>query len=202
MNTVKSSLDFNLEHTAFIAIDLQKGILDTGQLVPNDTRTILANNIKLAENLKGTEALNVLVNVDITEFRYLSHKNEQASSSSTAAIPKEFTELVLAPYLEETTNTLRITKYNPSAFFGTSLDLQLRRRHIDTIILTGVATSNGVYATALDAFQNGYHVIMVEDACGDRDAELHRIFFEKIFPKTTRIRSTKEIISAITNKKQ
>ncbi|MBE8863540.1 isochorismatase family protein, partial [Enterococcus faecium] len=117
-------------------------------------------------------------------------------------IPKEFTDLLLAPYLEDTTNTLTVTKYNPSAFFGTSLDLQLRRRQIDTIILSGVATSNGVYATALDAFQHGYHVIVVEDACADRDLELHHVFFEKIFPKTARIRSTKEVISAIEKAKE
>lgn len=82
-------------------------------------------------------------------------------------------------------------------FFGTSLDAQLRRRKIDTLILSGVATSNGVYATALDAFQHGYHVIVIEDGCSDRDLELHTLFFEKMFPKTARVRTTKEILQAI-----
>ena len=94
-------------------------------------------------------------------------------------------------------NKLTITKHNPSAFFGTSLDAQLRRRKIDTLILSGVATSNGVYATALDAFQHGYHVIVIEDGCSDRDLELHTLFFEKMFPKTARVRTTKEILQAI-----
>ena len=201
MNTIKS-LDLVLDHTAFVAIDLQKGILGSGQLFPNDAATVLANNVELAQHLKNTDALNVLVNVDITEFRYLSTKNELAKKAAVPVIPKEFTDLLLAPYLEDTTNTLTVTKYNPSAFFGTSLDLQLRRRQIDTIILSGVATSNGVYATALDAFQHGYHVIVVEDACADRDLELHHVFFEKIFPKTVRIRSTKEVISAIEKAKE
>lgn len=201
MNTIKS-LDLVLDHTAFVAIDLQKGTLGSGQLFPNDAATVLANNVELAQHLKNTDALNVLVNVDITEFRYLSTKNELAKQAAVPVIPKEFTDLLLAPYLEDTTNTLTVTKYNPSAFFGTSLDLQLRRRQIDTIILSGVATSNGVYATALDAFQHGYHVIVVEDACADRDLELHHVFFEKIFPKTVRIRSTKEVISAIEKAKE
>ena len=201
MNTIKS-LNLVLDHTAFVAIDLQKGILGSGQLFPNDAATVLANNVELAQHLKNTDALNVLVNVDITEFRYLSTKNELAKQAAVPVIPKEFTDLLLAPYLEDTTNTLTVTKYNPSAFFGTSLDLQLRRRRIDTIILSGVATSNGVYATALDAFQHGYHVIVVEDACADRDLELHHGFFEKIFPKTARIRSTKEVISAIEKAKE
>ena len=201
MNTIKS-LDLVLDHTAFVAIDLQKGILGSGQLFPNDAATVLANNVELAQHLKNTDALNVLVNVDITEFRYLSTKNELAKQTAVPVIPKEFTDLLLAPYLEDTTNTLTVTIFNPSAFFGTSLDLQLRRRQIDTIILSGVATSNGVYATALDAFQHGYHVIVVEDACADRDLELHHVFFEKTFPKTARIRSTKEVISAIEKAKE
>lgn len=111
--------------------------------------------------------------------------------------PKEFTDLLLEPTTKGTQNTLTITKHNPSAFFGTSLDAQLRRRKIDTLILSGVATSNGVYATALDAFQHGYHVIVIEDGCSDRDLDLHTLFFEKMFPKTARVRTTKEILQAI-----
>lgn len=115
MNTIKS-LDLVLDHTAFVAIDLQKGILGSGQLFPNDAATVLANNVELAQHLKNTDALNVLVNVDITEFRYLSTKNELAKQAAVPVIPKEFTDLLLAPYLEDTTNTLTVTKYNPSAF--------------------------------------------------------------------------------------
>ncbi|MGQ4819836.1 isochorismatase family protein, partial [Enterococcus faecium] len=68
----------------------------------------------------------------------------------TASVPAEFTDFLLKDSLKDTDNMLTITKYIPSAFFGTSLDLQLRRRGIETMILSGVATTNGVYATALD----------------------------------------------------
>lgn len=206
MNTSANDLIFDLSKTAFLAIDLQKGIVENGTLLPYDNQTILKKNQQLAAALTNTAAMNILVNVDIETFRYLSKKNDvtqNSTSSATppAAIPKEFTDLLLAPALEEAANTLTITKHNPSAFFGTSLDLQLRRRGIDTLILSGVATSNGVYATALDAFQYGYHVIVAEDACSDREEEIHRLFVEKIFPRTTRVRSTKEILSAIKNAK-
>ncbi len=61
---------------------------------------------------------------------------------------------------------------------------QLRRRKIDTLILSGVATSNGVYATALDAFQHGYHVIVIEDGCSDRDLKTsYALFLKKCFQK-------------------
>ena len=199
MNDLKENMIFDLSKTAFVAIDMQKGIVNNGTLSPHTAASILTNNDLLAKALKHTVALKVLVNVDISTFPYLSQQTDMGGM--TASVPPEFTDLLLKDSLKDTDNMLTITKYNPSAFFGTSLDLQLRRRGIETIILSGVATTNGVYATALDAFQHEYHVVLAEDACSDRDKESHQLFINKIFPKTARVRSTKQIIEAIQQSK-
>lgn len=199
MNDLKENMIFDLSKTAFVAIDMQKGIVNNGTLSPHTAQSILSNNDLLVRTLKRTAALKVLVNVDISTFPYLSQQTDMGGM--TAPVPPEFTDLLLKDSLKDTNNMLTITKYNPSAFFGTSLDLQLRRRGIETIILSGVATTNGVYATALDAFQHGYHVVLAEDACSDRDKESHQLFIKKIFPKTARVRSTKQIIEAIQQSK-
>ena len=200
MNDLKENMIFDLSKTAFVALDMQKGIVNTGTLSPHTAASILTNNDSLAKTLKRTAALKVLVNVDISTFPYLSQQTDMGGMTA-ASVPPEFTDLLLKDSLKDTDNMLTITKYNPSAFFGTSLDLQLRRRGIETIILSGVATTNGVYATALDAFQHGYHVVLAEDACSDRDKESHQLFIKKIFPKTARVRSTKQIIEAIQQSK-
>ncbi|MCZ1184190.1 isochorismatase family protein [Enterococcus faecium] len=199
MNDLKENMIFDLSKTAFVAIDMQKEIVNNGTLSPHTAASILANNDLLVRTLKRTAALKVLVNVDISTFPYLSQQTDMGGM--TASVPPEFTDLLLKDSLKDTDNMLTITKYNPSAFFGTSLDLQLRRRGIETIILSGVATTNGVYATALDAFQHGYHIVLAEDACSDRDKESHQLFIKKIFPKTARVRSTKQIIEAIQQSK-
>lgn len=199
MNDLKENMIFDLSKTAFVAIDMQKEIVNNGTLSPHTAQSILSNNDLLVRTLKRTAALKVLVNVDISTFPYLSQQTDMGGM--TASVPPEFTDLLLKDSLKDTNNMLTITKYNPSAFFGTSLDLQLRRRGIETIILSGVATTNGVYATALDAFQHGYHVVLAEDACSDRDKESHQLFIKKIFPKTARVRSTKQIIEAIQQSK-
>lgn len=199
MNVLKENMIFDLSKTAFVAIDMQKGIVNNGTLSPHTAQSILTNNDLLVRTLKRTAALKVLVNVDISTFPYLSQQTDMGGM--TASVPPEFTDLLLKDSLKDTNNMLTITKYNPSAFFGTSLDLQLRRRGIETIILSGVATANGVYATALDAFQHGYHIVLAEDACSDRDKESHQLFIKKIFPKTARVRSTKQIIEAIQQSK-
>ena len=199
MNDLKENMIFDLSKTAFVAIDMQKGIVNNGTLSPHTAQSILTNNDLLVRTLKRTAALKVLVNVDISTFPYLSQQTDMGGM--TASVPPEFTDLLLKDSLKDTNNMLTITNYNPSAFFGTSLDLQLRRRGIETIVLSGVATTKGVYATALDAFQHGYHVVLAEDACSDRDKESHQLFIKKIFPKTARVRSTKQIIEAIQQSK-
>lgn len=190
--------NLDLARTALVVIDLQKGIMGTGELKPYSAAEVLEKNNQLAESFKNTAGWITLVNVDPTTMQLL---NKESSGKAYANIPVEFSEYVM-PIAEDeiAENVIKVTKHNPGAFFGTDLDLQLRRRGIDTIILTGVATANGVYATALDAYQHGYKVIVVEDACADRDGELHQIFFDKLFVKLGEIASTKEILSAIKSK--
>ena len=79
--------------------------------------------------------------------------NPEGGGKTYADIPSVFIESVM-PIAQDADakNVLKIMKHNPGAFFGTDLDVQLRRRKVDTILLTGVATTNGVYATALDAY--------------------------------------------------
>src|SRR6185295_13028044 len=92
---------------------------------------------------------------------------------------------------------LRITKRQWSAFYGTELDLQLRRRGITTIVLGGIATNFGVESTARDAWQHNYAVVIAEDASTSLGADLHRFAVEKLLPRVARVRSTQEIIEAV-----
>lgn len=90
-----------------------------------------------------------------------------------------------------------ITKRQWGAFFGTELDLQLRRRGIDTIILCGISSGIGVDTTAREAFQLGYNQYFVEDATSAMNENEHRHVFEYIFPRIGRIRKTQEIFDLL-----
>jgi maleamate amidohydrolase len=65
-----------------------------------------------------------------------------------------------------------IKKY-ASAFFGTSLDVDLRLLGVDTVILAGCTTSGCIRASAIDSMQHGYQTIVVREAVGDRAAGPH-----------------------------
>lgn len=49
----------------------------------------------------------------------------------------------------------------------------LKDREIDTLILAGATTSGSIRATAVDAIQRGYKVIIPKEAVGDRNKTLH-----------------------------
>jgi nicotinamidase-related amidase len=90
-----------------------------------------------------------------------------------------------------------ITKRQWSAFYGTELDLQLRRRGITTVILGGVMTNFGVESTARDAWQQGYSVIVAEDASSSINADMHHFSIEKILPRVSQVRATADILASL-----
>ncbi len=104
--------------------------------------------------------------------------------------PADFSELVDG--LKQPSD-ICITKRQWGAFHGTELDLQLRRRGIQTIVLAGVSTNIGVESTARQAWENGYALVLAEDATTSQSAELHRFSVENIFPRISRILKSEEI---------
>ncbi len=61
---------------------------------------------------------------------------------------------------------LVVTKSTYSGFVRTDLDLQLRRRGIRYLFLTGIGTPTCVEATARDAYFHDYWPILIADCCG------------------------------------
>lgn len=90
-----------------------------------------------------------------------------------------------------------VTKEQWGAFYGTDLDLRLRRRGITQIVVTGIATSIGVESTARSAHEHGYHVTIATDAVTDMDADTHRNSVEKIFPRLGETDTTAAIVKLL-----
>jgi len=90
-----------------------------------------------------------------------------------------------------------ITKHRVGAFLGTDLDIVLRANGIRTLVLTGIATSGVVLSTLRYAADADYRIVVVEDCCADRDAEVHRVLMEKVFPRQATIIRAEEAIAAV-----
>ncbi|MDU6652125.1 MAG: isochorismatase family cysteine hydrolase [Streptococcus vestibularis] len=64
-------------------------------------------------------------------------------------------------------------KRHYSAFSGTDLDIRLRERRVTTVVLTGVLTDICVLHTAIDAYNLGYDIEVVESATASLTPEAH-----------------------------
>jgi nicotinamidase-related amidase len=110
-------------------------------------------------------------------------------------LPPDWSELI--PELDRQPSDIVILKRQWGAFYGTDLDLQLRRRGLGTIVICGISTEFGVESTARDAYERGYELIFAEDAMTGSTAESHVNSTERIFPRMGRVRSTEEILAAL-----
>ena len=77
------------------------------------------------------------------------------------------------------------------------LEIVLRARGIETLILSGIATSGVVLSTLRHAADADYRAIVAEDACADRDDEVHRVLTGKVFPRQATVTSTAELVAAL-----
>ncbi|MGW0908369.1 cysteine hydrolase family protein [Streptomyces sp. NPDC002853] len=90
-----------------------------------------------------------------------------------------------------------ITKRRGSAFSGSDLDLVLKARDIDTLVLTGIATSGVVLHTACHANDHDFGLTVLSDACIDLDPEVHEVLVGKLFPQWAEVVAVEEWLKAV-----
>ncbi|MPZ63845.1 MAG: isochorismatase family protein [Propionibacteriales bacterium] len=89
-----------------------------------------------------------------------------------------------------------IPKHRWSAFHQTSLDLSLRSRGIDTVLLVGGSTHVGIASTAYAARDRDYQVVIVRD--GLTGYEPQRSFFaDQVFPRMCRVRTVDQVAAVL-----
>ena len=90
-----------------------------------------------------------------------------------------------------------IPKYRWSAFFQTYLELALRTRKIDTLIIAGGSTDVGVASTAYTARDLDYNLVIVSDACSSTEHDNHDQFMRRIFPRMARVRTAAQVVEML-----
>jgi nicotinamidase-related amidase len=89
-----------------------------------------------------------------------------------------------------------VVKHRVSAFAGTDLEMVLRAKGVDTLILLGVATSGVVLSTVRHGADADYQLVVVKDCCADRDEEVHRVLIEKILVRQATVVSASDVTAA------
>jgi nicotinamidase-related amidase len=181
--------------TALILIDLQDGITALPTVDPSDQ--IVARGARLADAFRAHKKLVVATRVafspdggDVVKTRTAANRG---GPTPTPDYGEFRTELKLG------NGDIPITKRGWNAFYGTELDLELRRRKITGIVLAGISTSIGVESAARAANERGYELTIVTDAVTDTARGAHLNSLEVIFPRIAELATTDDVLSALEN---
>ncbi|MGA9061265.1 MAG: hydrolase [Terracidiphilus sp.] len=190
-----NELIFEPRRTAVVVIDLQKGIVGFPGS-PHSTPDVVANCVEIVAAARSVGAQPILVHVGRSpDGGDALQMTVDEPMRFTAPPQPDWSELI--PELNRLPSDIVILKRQWGAFYGTDLDLQLRRRGLNTMILCGVATEFGVESTARDAYERGYQQVFAEDAMTGRSAESHANSIAHIFPRMGRVRRAEEIVAAL-----
>ena len=189
------SLVLDPQSTALVLIDLQRGIVGRAT-APHSATDVVMHARGLAQRFRQVGAPVILVRVAFApDGRDRLAPRVDAAAWSSPVSP-DFSQIV--PELGPDEGDLVITKRQWGAFYGTELDLELRRRGIRTIVLGGISTNFGVESTARDAFERGYELVFAEDAMAGMTAEAHGFAVGTIFPRIGIVRSSEDVLAALT----
>jgi nicotinamidase-related amidase len=190
----------NLETTALVVFDMQKGQLD----VPWRKQFLEEQDLvaKCAELIATAHA----VGVDVIYVQNVRQENGRDQPDVTTD------ELLAGPDSAPMTNTIppeqrwdtldalkpqhgdfTVGKIRWGAFPYTILDSLLRTNHKDTVIMCGVRTQVGIEGSCRDGRELGYNMIAARDACGGCPQEMHDYLMDNIFPMFSRVRSVAQI---------
>jgi nicotinamidase-related amidase len=188
----EQQLALDPKKTALVVIDLQGAIVGR-DTAPHRAADVVTRCAALAEAVRSAGGPVFYVHVLIGEFP--QRITDASGPRPSGPLPPEAIAIVPQAGMKE--GDILITKRQWGAFNGTSLEQQLRRRGVTTIIMSGISTNMGVESTARAAQDLDYDLVFAEDAMTSQSAEWHEFSVKNIFPRMGRVRSSQQIIAAM-----
>ena len=189
---------FDIARTALLAMDCQAGIVSTYAKPPEEFAARAAAVLRAARSA-GMTVIHVQVG-----FRpglpEVSERNKLFGAVKSNPLYQKFFEGAsgaIHPALGPEPGDLVVTKHRVSAFAGTDLQVLLRAKEIDTLVLFGIATTGVVLSTLLEACDADYRLFVIVDCCADIDAGLHDALMERFFPSRGEVITSQMFIEAL-----
>ena len=179
--------------TALVLIDLQKGITALPTETPADLIVERAAQLALAFRERNLPVVRVRVAFSPDGGDVLRARVDAPPPS----VPRPADWAELRDEIGNGATDILITKRQWDAFYGTELDLQLRRRKMTGIVLAGISTSIGVESTARHGRELDYQIAIASDAVTDMVREAHENTLTRIFPRLGQVDTTARIIAAL-----
>ncbi|WP_206919017.1 cysteine hydrolase family protein [Alicyclobacillus suci] len=184
-----------MNHPALLVMDMQNGIVSRFQ-----ENQAMMNAVQKSVEVARQKGIPVIfVRVAFSEgYPEVSPKNKafsQVQQMGGMTVSEYATQIHES--VQPKTGEPIVTKYRVSAFAGSNLEVILRAKQIDTLILTGIATSGVVLSTLREAADKDFAITVLEDACADPDSEVHRVLMEKVFPRQATVQTVDEWVNTL-----
>ena len=188
----------DLTRAAILSMDLQTAIVSIYAKSQPDFSPRVASVLKEARE-RAMTVIHVQVGFR-PGFPEVSERNQLFGATKTSAQWQQVFQGpagAIHPDVAPVNDEIVVTKHRVNAFHGTDLEMILRAKEIDTLVLFGIATSGVVLSTLLDASDADYRLIVVKDCCFDLDADVHACLIEKVFPRRATVLSADELREAL-----
>lgn len=176
------------ERPALLVMDMQRSIVSR-----------LGDEALLARvSAAAAAARNIAIPVIYVAVRFregypeVSERNKMFGGIRQRGGGEDASATEIHPAVAPQPGDLMVEKRRVSAFAGSDLDVLLRAKGIDTLILCGIATSGVVLSTLRYAADLDYRLRVLADGCADGDPEVHRVLLEKVFPRQADVLSIDE----------
>jgi maleamate amidohydrolase len=182
---------------ALVVVDVNRGFTDPSSPLVCDLDEVVAAIARLLEAFRDAELPVVYTTVAYDEAA------KQAASVFIQKVPALLTleagsEWVeIDPRIEPRADEAVLVKLWASAFHATPFASVLTANQCDTVVVTGASTSGCVRATAVDALQHGYRVVVPREAVGDRNAAAHDANLYDIDTKYGDVVSVDDVLAAV-----
>jgi maleamate amidohydrolase len=162
-------------HPALVVVDLIEGFTNPESQLACDADGAVAATRSLLDAARAAGRPIVFTTVSYTDEGLEQARQFIAKAPALATLRPGSRWVEVDARLARKPGEPVLDKLFASAFFGTGLDELLREAGVDSVLVVGASTSGCVRATAVDALQHGYRVLVVRDGVADRAEDSHRI---------------------------
>lgn len=199
-----ADFDVNLERMALVNVDMQNCFVENSPFAAPRAREILPRINRLAEVCRqnGVMVIHTL-HVVRPDGSNAGVMGEIIPAVREGAINKGNPQAELHPEVVVERNDIILDKPRYGAFHGTDLELILRERGIDSLIITGIATNVCCETTAREAAVRDFRVFFLSDATatsaiGDLSAdEVQRATCATLGRRFAQVLTTAEMLTKI-----
>jgi nicotinamidase-related amidase len=177
-------------------MDVQNGVVDR---FAEQAEPLLG---VLAETIAAARAVGVPVIYVRIAFRVgapeVSPRNQVFTNlARTGGLGEEEQATRIPPAVAPHPGDIIVTKRRVGAFAGSDLAVVLRSLDVDSLVLSGIATSGVVLSTLRLAADLDFALTVLSDGCADADPEVHRVLMEKVFPRQAAVIAAAEWVARV-----